>query len=357
LKKIRLIATLAVLAVLVAIAFWARGKVHFDFATFRQQLAHADWRYLVAAILCIYVGYFFRSTRWAWLMRHTKKVPPLSLMGPQIIGFTGVAILGRFADLTRLYLCAKKTGVPVTGQAGVYVVERLFDLGAMAVFISGAVLLLPPGSLPHPDAVERVRHWFLVATTIGVVFVVTVRFAGEMTARFFEHVFGLFSKKLGHSVGQKLRIFHDGMNTVRSFADFGVAAGLSLVMWFTILMAYYETTHAFRADPILRSMSMAGCMVILACSAGASFLQMPVVAWFTQIGILAVFIHGIFGVETEAAWACSTMLLVDTFLCVLPVGLIWAQFEHVDLRKIAVESEHAGEELADIDPLHKEAAK
>lgn len=356
-KKTRLIATLAVVAALVALAFWARGRVHFDFATFRAQLAQADLRNIIVAILCIYVGYYFRSARWAWLMRHTKKVPPLSLMGPQIIGFTGVAILGRFADLTRLYLCAKKTNVPVTGQAGVYVVERLFDLGAMAVFISGAVLLIPPGSLPHPGIVEKVRHWFLVATTIGVLFVVTIRFAGDVTARFFERAFGLLSKKLGQSVGQKLRIFHDGMNTVRSFLDFGVAAALSLIMWLLILMAYFETTHAFKADPILRSMSLAECMVILACSAGASFVQMPVIAWFTQIAILGAFIQGIFGVGAEAAWACSTMLLVDTFLCVLPVGLVWAQFEHVDLRKIAVESGHGAEELAERDPAHKEATR
>jgi hypothetical protein len=30
--------------------------------------------------------------------------------------------------------------------------------------------------------------------------------------------------------------------------------------------------------------------------------------------------------------------------------LIWARFEHVSLRKITAESEHAGEELADEQP-------
>jgi hypothetical protein len=37
------------------------------------------------------------------------------------------------------------------------------------------------------------------------------------------------------------------------------------------------------------------------------------------------------------------MLLIVTFLGIVPVGLIWAQFEHVSLRRVAVESEHAGE--------------
>jgi hypothetical protein len=47
------------------------------------------------------------------------------------------------------------------------------------------------------------------------------------------------------------------------------------------------------------------------------------------------------------------MLLLVSFLGIVPVGLIWAQFEHVSLRKITMESEQAGEELppADESPI------
>ena len=34
---------------------------------------------------------------------------------------------------------------------------------------------------------------------------------------------------------------------------------------------------------------------------------------------------------------------------IIPFGLIWAQFEHVNLRKVAAESGHASEELAEKD--------
>jgi hypothetical protein len=52
-----------------------------------------------------------------------------------------------------------------------------------------------------------------------------------------------------------------------------------------------------------------------------------------------------YGAGPEASTACAATLLVVTFLGIVPVGLIWAQLEHVSLRKITVESEHAGEEL------------
>jgi hypothetical protein len=67
-----------------------------------------------------------------------------------------------------------------------------------------------------------------------------------------------------------------------------------------------------------------------------------VIGWFWQIGAVGEAIHAFLSVAREAAWACSTMLLVDTFLSVLPVGLIWAQFSHVSLREVASQSEHVG---------------
>jgi hypothetical protein len=50
-------------------------------------------------------------------------------------------------------------------------------------------------------------------------------------------------------------------------------------------------------------------------------------------------------VAPEPATACAAMLLAVTFLGIVPVGLIWAQFENVSLRKVAEESEQAGEEI------------
>lgn len=346
-KKNRLIASLVVLAALAGFAVWAQGRVHFNFARFRAQLADVDWLYVIAAILCIHAGYVVRSVRWATLMRHSKRVPALSLLGPQIIGFTGVALLGRFADLTRPYLVAKKTGEPLTSQIGVYVVERLFDLGAMAVFITGAMQLIPVGNLTHPEVVESVKRGFLIATGAGAAFMVSIRVAGDAVAAFFESAFGFLSKKLGHAVGRRLRTFHEGLNTIRTFSDFGIVSALSLFNWFLILLAYFATVRAFRADAQLAKMSLAQCMVIVACSGGASFLQPPIIGWFWQIGAVGEAIHGFLGVGREAAWACSTMLLVDTFLSVLPVGLVWAQYTHVSLRQIAAESEHVGEDIVE----------
>jgi uncharacterized protein (TIRG00374 family) len=346
LKKSQLILGLGVLAALVALVAWGRDRIHFDFRVFRAQVAVADWRKLVIATGCIYVGYIFRSVRWSLLLRHNKRVPPLALLGTQVIGFTAVALIGRLADPVRPYLVSKKTGVSLSTQFAVYIVERLFDFGAMALIICSVILLAPPGAMPHPEIVKKAGYGGLAITVLAGLFLVAVRVVGDMVASLFEQAFSLISKKLSYAVGEKIRAFRTGLDTMRSFSDFGIALTLSLSMWALITLAYLETVRAFGASPQLAGMSLVKCILLLAVSGGVSVFQTPIVGWFSQIAFVAAALSSFFGAAPEASTACAATLLLITFLSIVPVGLIWAQFEHVSLFKVTAESEHAGEDLA-----------
>ena len=346
-KKRQLIVGLVVLAAIIALVIWGRDRIHFDFGVFRSQLAMADWRRIGLGAVCIYLAYVFRSVRWAYLLRHNKKVPLLSLLGTQVIGFTAVALIGRVADPVRPYLVSKKTGLPVSNQIAVYIVERLFDAGSMALIFSSAILLSTlfggVGTMPHPELVKRSGLFGMVGTIAGALFLVTIRFAGGVVASFLEAALGTISKKMGQAVGHKVREFQTGLDTMRSFGDFGVAAGLSVGMWILIAASYLETMKAFVADPVLATMTPAKCVLMMVVSGVSSIVQLPVIGWFTQIGIVAAAISKFFNVNPEPATACAATLLVVTFLCIVPVGLIWAQVDHVSLRKVTVESEEAEE--------------
>jgi hypothetical protein len=116
-------------------------------------------------------------------------------------------------------------------------------------------------------------------------------------------------------------------------------------MWWLITLAYLEITTAFVASPQLAGLTLAKCMVLMASSMVASAFQLPVLGWFTQIGVVEEAMRNFFGVAPEAATACAATLLLVTFLGIVPVGLVWARFEHVSLRKVAAESGHAKEVL------------
>jgi glycosyltransferase 2 family protein len=344
LKKNQWVLGLLIVAVLVALAAYEQHLHPFNWHMFVEEFQKADWIRIAIAVGCIYVAYVFRSVRWALLLRPNKKVRSLSLLGTQVMGFTAVALIGRIADPVRPYLVAKKVSVSVSSQIAVYIVERLFDSGSMALMFSTAILMAPAGALPNPEVFRKFGYGGLALTLLGILFLVVVRLAGGVVASLSERSLGIFSKRLGAAFGNKIRSFRAGLDTLRTPTDFVVNLVLSLVMWALITTAYFAGTEAFFTPDQRGSITIAKCMVLMVGSGVASAVQLPVIGWFTQIAAVAVALRSLFAMAPETATACAATLLLVTFLSIVPVGLIWAQFEHVSLRKITVESEHAGDE-------------
>ena len=188
------------------------------------------------------------------------------------------------------------------------------------------------------------RFGGLVLTALGALFLVAVRVSGGAVASFFEGTFGMFSKKLGAVDWRQDSRFpfgpgHDAVG-LRFCFDGGDFAGHVAADRICLL----RNLPRLYGQPELAAITPSKCVLLMIVSGGASVFQLPVLGWFTQIGVVATAIAGILGAKVEASTACAAMLLIVTFLGIVPVGLIWAQFEHVSLRKVAHESEVAGEE-------------
>jgi glycosyltransferase 2 family protein len=350
LKKKTWILYLALTIVLVALLLYARHKIHFNWGVFVDQLKLADWRLIGLGVISITLGYVVRAVRWALFLKPVRKITFPSrmwfdLLGAQVIGFTGVALLGRAADLTRPYLVARRIKLPLSSQVAVYVVERMFDLGATALIFSTFLFFAPDrATLPHP---ELLRHIALIglAGTAGLAILATaVRLSGHAVASATEKILGKLSESLGLSVAAKITAFRDGLDMLASFRDVAAALLLSLLMWALITFAYFETMRAFVDSPPLHTITLARCLVLMAAGMAASIVQLPVVGWFTQIAVIAAAMEQLFAAAWEPALGCAAMLLIVTFLSVLPTGLIWARFDHVSLRKLSHESEDVGVE-------------
>lgn len=118
-------------------------------------------------------------------------------------------------------------------------------------------------------------------------------------------------------------------------------------MWALITLAYLATSSAFLATQESSSHLIGKCLVLMAGGGVASIVQLPVIGWFTQIYALKELLEPLYGMSQETALACAATLLIITFLEIAPVGLIWAQFEHINLRKVTLESEQVGEDMVE----------
>src|SRR5580704_13594643 len=332
---------LVVVAALVAVVVVFRNKVQFDWAMFMRQLRYVSVGHVVAGILLIYLAYVVRAARWSVFLAPTKKVSVGSLVGSQYIGFAAVALFGRLADLTRPYLVARRVGLSLSSQIAVYTIERMFDLGAAAIIFSSA-LAFTPKNLPHHEIFVRAGILSMGATLAIAVFAGVVRMAGGAVAAFARRTIGLLSKSAGESIATKIVGFRDGLNALSSLRDFGVVVLLSLAMWGMIGFAYLQTAQAFVNTPELSGLTFSRTMLLMAASIGGSLLQLPIVGWFTQIAVTATAMHTFYAAPIEAATACGAVLLIVTFLSIIPTGFIYSQIEHVSLKRVAQESEAAG---------------
>ncbi|HZY61636.1 MAG TPA: lysylphosphatidylglycerol synthase transmembrane domain-containing protein [Edaphobacter sp.] len=330
-------------AVLALIVVLFRDRVNFDWRIFWRQLRHASAIHILAGIALIYATYWLRSIRWAVFLTPVKKVPAYALLGPQFIGFTGVALFGRLADLTRPYLVSRKIGLPLSSQVAVYAIERMFDLGAAAVVFSSA-LAFTPKNLPHHDKFVHAGEMCLALTLIIAAFALVVRISGEIVAGFARATIGKLSEPAGEAIATRILGFREGLNTFTSVRDFGFAVLLSLAMWGMIGMAYVQTAHAFVHTPELANLTFSRTMLLMAASIGGSALQPPIIGWFTQIAVTATAMHEFYGAPVEAATACGAVLLIVTSLCIIPAGVLYSRLERVSLKNVARESEAAGGE-------------
>ncbi|NYF79460.1 lysylphosphatidylglycerol synthase transmembrane domain-containing protein [Granulicella arctica] len=332
---------LVVVVVLAVAVYLNRGRIHFDWGTFGQQIRHISLGHFAAGIALIYGTYWLRSLRWAVFLSPTKKVHAGRLLGSQFIGFTAVALFGRLADLTRPYLLAKRVELSLSSQVAVYTIERMFDLGSAAIIFSSAMAVTPK-SLPHHELFVRVGIGSLVVTVAIALFAVAVRVAGGAVAGFARQTIGRLSKPAGESFATKILGFRDGLNTLASFREFLVVLVLSLTMWGMIASAYYQTAHAFVQTPQLATLTFSSTMLLMAASIGGGLLTLPVIGWFTQIAAMAAAMQAFYGAPIESATACGALLLIVTTLSIVPVGLIFAQLEQVSLTRVTDESAEAG---------------
>ncbi len=328
---------LAILLVLALVVFVYRDRIHFDWAVFWQQLRHVCWLHIAAGIALIYATFWLRAMRWSVFVSASKNISPMVLVGPQFVGFTAVALFGRLADVIRPALVAKRVQLSVSSQVAVYTIERMFDLGAAALIFSGALLFVPR-DLPHHEIFLRTGLFSLAGTVLIAVFAVLIRVAGETVAEVAGTILGWLSRPIGESVARKIRGFRDGLDAIRSAQDFLFVSLISLAMWGMIGFAYVQTLHAFVDTPELATITFSRTMLLMGASIGGSLLQLPIIGWFTQIAVTAAAMHEFYGAPIEASTACGALLLVVTFLSIIPIGLVFARINHVSLKKVAAEA-------------------
>ncbi len=347
-KHVAYAVVLVVLATLVYLQF--RTWQHFDWARLFQ--FGLNWRDILQGVGYIYIAYFLRAVRWKIFLRPVRKEASiLELIPPTMIGFTGLALLGRAGELIRPYLIARRQNLPFASQVAVWAVERIFDVGGFTVLLLAASFLpskLRTFTLAAPPAVSHWIHltgYALIALVLGLLSgAVLVSSRGNRIAQWVEDRFSHLAENLGHRIAQKIREFTVGLTTIHGPVAFLQLSAVSVLMWWVIALAYKEVTHAYGAP--MSAMSVTKVLLLMGASMLGSMVQLPGVGGGSQLATISALDHVFDIVPKELTVSCGIMLWLVTFVAVVPVGLLLSHHERLSLRKLSEETAQAEEVAA-----------
>ena len=341
---------LAILAVLVYLQF--REWRTFDWGKFLENSRDVAWRHVIHGIVLIYVAYILRAVRWKIFLRPVrKKASTLSLISPTLVGFTGLAALGRPGELIRPYLISRRVNLSFSSQLAVWAVERIFDVAAFTVLMVAAIFL-PTKLRAFALARPVYFHWlqlagYMLSGLVAALFAgaMLVNYKGPAIADWVETRLSHLAQNLGHRIAQRVREFAGGLNTIHGPFSFVQLSLVSILMWWLIALSYKEVTHAYGAP--MHDMSSARVLLLMAASMVGSMLQLPGVGGGSQLATIEA-LDKVFHVPRELAVSCGILLWLVSFVAVVPAGLILAHRERLSLRKVAEESEQ--EEAREVIP-------
>jgi len=335
-----------VLASLVYMQFRTWGN--FDWDLFLRQTHNVSKYHILHGIALIYIAYVLRAVRWKIFLQPVRPdASILQLVAPTMIGFTGLALLGRPGELIRPYLIAKRYNLPFSSQLAVWAVERIFDIGGFTfLLVLAAFFATAPKRLAYYGGFQKVGLIFMALVVVLTLGAIAVHRSGEALASWVENRFGHVASNLGHRIALRIREFRSGLNTIHNKKSLLLLIGVSVLMWAIIAVAYKEITHAYGTEKL--EIPQTQVLLLMGSSMVGSLIQLPGVGGGSQLATIAALEH-IFGVPHELAASCGIMLWLVTFVAVIPLGLLLAHRERLSLRKLSAESHQAEEATATSD--------
>ncbi len=343
------------LAALAALVYYSRGAIHkqFSWARLTQAVVQARLSYLLLSSAAMFGAYAMRALRWKRFCRSLGPCAFAKVYSGTLMGFAALLLLGRAGEPVRPLLIARKCHFPISSMFGIWLLERLFDLGAAAALV-GLSLLLPSRLLATADG----SVWETKFRATGGVLLMGSVVLVALVVYFRVHGAGAIERRLagwheGHGWRRRFAVqfggFSEGLQAIRTFGDLAVTVFYSIVHWAIVAIVYLWIAHSFGGR--LSEFDFRAALLVLIFTLVGSTVQLPGVGGGTQVLSFIAFTQ-IFGVEQEPAAAAAIVLWLITFGVVCAAGiplLIREGWSMGDLRRLARDeraAENAGEHVS-----------
>ena len=216
-----------------------------------DELASANYLYLIPAVAVYFVGVWFRAMRWQFLLSPLRDFPVRRLYPVVVIGYAANNLLPmRLGELVRSYYLARKENFSASSALGSVAVERVFDgLTLIALVALTVPWLLLLGQFDWTAGVSQETATILAAAVLlvfgGFLFLFTLLAAWQGFSELVQRLLSLLPGKLAILALRFYISFAAALSILDSPRKHLALIALSIPVWFCEFVVYFLVSYCF----------------------------------------------------------------------------------------------------------------
>ena len=295
----------------------------------------ANYIWLVPGVSVYFIGVWFRSWRWHFLLKPIKNIPTKKMFPILTVGYMGNNIFpARIGEVLRAVFLKRREEVPISASLATIIVERIFDGVVMLafVFLNLSELATLTGDSGFMGNIQQAA---IVGTSVFVgalaVFLLAAMFPKNTSKIGTWFIVKLFPDSLEKKMLGIMNKFLDGLIALRSPKNVLMVFFTSTIIWLFETAKYWFVMHAFDFSVSFFALMLMNGIVNLATTIPSApgyvgTFDAPGIAILTAYGIEHVTAAAYTLVLHAALWLPITVLgLYYFFLYLSKADMSWKE--------------------------------
>jgi glycosyltransferase 2 family protein len=239
------------IGILISVVFLYFALRGLELDKFWTALQHAQYIWLIPAVLVYFIGVWVRAWRWHYMLRPLKKIPTRTMFPIVTIGYMGNNIFpARAGELLRSAVLKQREGVAISASLATVIVERIFDGVVMLAFVflnlpELARLTRETGVVEGIDVPRLALIGALVFFGALAVFILAAMFP-HVTEKFVDFVNDRFVPARYRVKTRDIAIrFLSGLESLRSPFEILMIFFTTVIIWLLETGKYWFIMHSF----------------------------------------------------------------------------------------------------------------
>jgi uncharacterized protein (TIRG00374 family) len=291
-----------------------------------SSLRSADYRWVVAYVILLFVSHLARAVRWRYLLEPVKGgIGVRNLFSSVMIGYMVNNLLPRAGEIARPYAIGKLENLSKSAALGTIVVERIMDTFSFLILIVAIPLV-------YHGPVAKAFPWLhgagvvLALVTAGLVAVlVAMMVRRDWTTKVLRIAGGVLPAKFARRLERIGHSFLDGFLFLTRPGRFFVVGILSVLVWSLYALMTYTALFAFGLQD---SVGLGGAVVLLTIASIGVAIPTPGATGSYHMFASQTLVR-LFGVDQELALSFATVTHAAGFVSITLAGLLYLLRDHI----------------------------